>query len=83
MSASAVFGRDGARLWDTYDFNASTQGLFAKDMQVCLDGFDSLFCVDCGDSRDENGFETSLLEHLVVVIIQLHAIGFEMSLGPC
>lgn len=66
----------------TYDFELCAEGLLAQNVLASLDGLDRLLGVCCGDGCNNNCLQTLVLQHLVVVIVDLNAEGHEVLLSP-
>jgi hypothetical protein len=83
-----VVVRDGLVWWGredeegTYDLHARAQGLLAQNVFVCVYGLDGLLGVDGSDGGDNDGFEARVLQHLVVVGVDLGAKRHEVRLRP-
>lgn len=52
-------------------------------MQVRIDGLDRLLGVNGGHTRNHDGLETFLLQHLVEIGVQPHAERLEVGPCPC
>lgn len=66
----------------THNLQVGRQRLLHQDVQILAHRLDRLLRVHCGDGGNENGLETLVLDHLVVVIVELHAIRLEVLLCP-
>ena len=51
-------------------------------MLASLNSLDRLRSVCCGDGRNNNSLQTLVLQHLVVVIVDLDTEGHKVLLGP-
>lgn len=67
---------------ETHNIKLGREGLLAQDVQVLVEGLDALLGVDGGDGGDDDGLETLVVDHLVVVVVQLDAVGLELGLAP-
>lgn len=65
-----------------YNVKVDAQGLLAEDVEVLFHGFDCLFCMNGGSSPDDNGLQTGVLDHVLVLGVQGHAVRFEVLLCP-
>lgn len=65
----------------THDFKINTERLLAQDMITLGNGFDSLLCVNRSCTRNDNGIQVLLCEHIVVVLVYLDT--FKILLSPC
>lgn len=68
---------------NTYHINIGRKRLFAQNMQVLVHSLDGLLGVNRGGGANDNGIETRVLQHLLVVIVESHTIRFEVELPPC
>lgn len=58
------------------------RGFSHKDMLVGINGFDGLLGVDSCHGGDDDGLQAFLLQHLVVVFVQAHAVRLEVDFSP-
>lgn len=65
-----------------YNVKVDAQGLLAEDVEVLLHGFDCLFCVNGGSSTDDNGLQTGVLDHVLVLGVQGHTVRLKVLLRP-
>ena len=66
----------------THHIDVGGQGLLAQNVQVFAHRLDGLFGVNRSRSADYYGIEPGVLQHLLVVVVQSHAIGLEVELAP-
>ena len=67
----------------THDFHAGAQRLLAQDMLVHVDGLDGLLGVHRRHRRYHHRLQALVLQHLVVVCVQLGAVRLQVLLAPC
>ena len=67
---------------NTYDLKLCAEGLLAQNVLASLNGLDRLRSVCCGDGRNNNSLQTLVLQHLVVIGVDLDAPWLEVLLCP-
>lgn len=72
----------GLKIRPTYHFGASRERLLAKSVLASFNCLDCLLGMHYSCRCNHNGNQTFMLEHVIVVLIQGHAKGFEVNLGP-
>ena len=78
-----MVGRGGGREVATHDFHAGAQRLLTQDVLVRVDGLDGLLGVHRCHRRYHHRLQALVLQHLVVVRVQLGAVRLQVLLAPC
>lgn len=72
-----------SRVWvRVYNLNIRRKRLLAKNMLLSINRLDSLFSVNSRCRSHNNGFQSLVLQHVIVVLVQLDAVRSEVHLGP-
>jgi hypothetical protein len=66
----------------TNHFNTCAQWLLAQDMEIGINGFDSLFSMHRSHGCNDHSLQAFLFEHLIIVLIQTNSKRFEVLLSP-
>ena len=65
-----------------YNFNTCGQRLLTQDVLVGCDGLDGLLGMHGGGRSNDNSFQALMFKHVIVVLVQLHAVRSKVDLGP-